>query len=323
MPSVSPSSDDPAAAASAPDWFADALAAPAEDGRVFVDGAAVHYRVWDRRGTGDPSAEYPPGSPVDDHSHQSGGPGILLVHGGGAHAHWWDHIAPQLAHTHRVAALDLTGHGDSDARSHYALEQWADELLAVSRASGLGERPVIVGHSMGGMVTYIAAHRHRGELGGVQIIDSPIRPRTPEEETRRGAALGRDKKVYPDVDTALAHFRLIPSQPVVLPYVARHVGRMSLGSVDGGWSWKFDPAMVTRDGSDLLGAGPPACPLAFLRAEDGILSEEVFTAMRTRFGPRALVTELPHTGHHPMADRPLLLIAVVRATLAAWAAALR
>ena len=224
-----------------PDWFTDALAAAAEDYRVIVDGAAVHYRVWDRRGTDAYAA----------------GPGILLVHGGGAHAHWWDHIAPQLAGSHRVAALDLTGHGDSDPREHYALEQWADELLAVAEAAGLGPRPVVIGHSMGGMVTFVAAHRHGGAFGGVQIIDSPIRLRTPEEETRRGAALGRDKKIYPDVDTALAHFRLIPSQPIVLPYVARHVGRMSLGGVEGGWSWKFDPAMVARDGSELLGAGPP------------------------------------------------------------------
>ncbi len=293
----------------APQWFTDALAVPAESGRTVVDDAKVCYRVWDTR----PASPAPgtPGTPA---------PGILLVHGGAAHTHWWDHIAPQLASRHRVAALDLTGHGDSDPRGHYALEQWADEVMAVAEAAQLGPRPVIVGHSMGGMVTYIAAQRHGARLGGIQVIDSPIRLRTPAEEETRGTALRGPKKVYPDVATALEHFRLVPQQPTSLPYVIRHVAEASLGAVDGGWAWKFDPSMVDRDGSTALGAPAPQCPLAFFRAQDGIIATDVFAGMLERFGPEALVVELPHTGHHPMADQPLLLVAVIRAALAAWAA---
>lgn len=298
---------------SAPQWFTDAVATAADRGSVCVDGAQVAYRVWDRRprpGSG-PAGHGPPHSRAET-------PGILLVHGGAAHTHWWDHIAPQLACRHRVAALDLTGHGDSDTRPHYSLAQWTDELMAVADAAGLGPRPVIVGHSMGGMVTYVAAHRHGAAIGGIQVIDSPIRLRTPEEEETRGSALRRPRKVYPDVATAMEHFRLVPAQPTVLPYVMAHVARASLGEVRGGWSWKFDPSMTGRDGSDALGAGAPPCPMAYFRAQDGIITDEVFAEMRARFGPGALVFELPHTGHHPMADQPLMLVAVIRAALAAW-----
>ncbi|WP_182359230.1 alpha/beta fold hydrolase [Tomitella gaofuii] len=299
---------------SAPQWFTDALAARPSHGEVTVGGAQVRYRVWERHAAPRHAA------PRDAGPQDAATPGILLVHGGAAHSHWWDHIAPQLADRHRVAALDLTGHGDSETRDHYALAQWADELVAVAEAAGLGARPVVVGHSMGGMVTYVAAHRHGDRLGGIQVIDSPIRLRTPAEEETRGSALRRPKKVYPDVDTALAHFRLIPAQTVTLPYVIDHVARTSMGPVPGGWSWKFDPSMTGRDGSDLLGAGPPPCPMAYFRAQDGIIADDVFAEMRARFGPGALVFELPHTGHHPMADQPLLLVAAVRSVLAAWAA---
>jgi NAD-dependent SIR2 family protein deacetylase len=44
----------------------------------------------------------------------AGFPPLVLIHGGSAHAHWWDHIAVELAHTHHVIALDSRGHGDSD-----------------------------------------------------------------------------------------------------------------------------------------------------------------------------------------------------------------
>ncbi len=298
---------------SAPQWFTDAVATAAHRGSVSVDGAQVAYRVWDLRADSGPASAggRAPGT-------APGGPGILLVHGGAAHTHWWDHIAPQLACAHRVAALDLTGHGDSDTRPHYSLAQWTDELMAVADAAGLGPRPVIVGHSMGGMVTYVAAHLHGARIGGIQVIDSPIRLRTPHEEETRGSALRRPKKVYPDAATAMEHFRLVPTQPTVLPYVMEHVARTSLGEVPGGWSWKFDPSMTGRDGNDALGAGAPSCPMAYFRAQDGIITDTVFAEMRARFGPGALVFELPRTGHHPMADQPLMLIAVIRAVLAAW-----
>lgn len=288
--------------ATPPTWFTDALTAEARAGEVVVDGARVAFRVWDAADRAD-------------------GPGVLLVHGGAAHSHWWDHIAPQLTPRHRVVALDLTGHGDSDKRDHYALEQWADELIAVVHAAQLGPAPVIVGHSMGGMVTYVAAHRHAAELGGIVVIDSPIHRYTPDQEETRGAALARPQKIYPDVATALAHFRLVPPQPTTLPYVMDHVARESLGRVTDGYSWKFDPTLVRRDGSDALAARGPQCRLAYYRCADGIIDDEMFDDMRARFGPSALVTTLPHTGHHPMADQPLMLVALLRATVAAWEAA--
>ena len=57
----------------------------------------------------------------------------MLVHGGAAHSGWWDHVAPLLT-WHRVVALDLTGHGDSDRREVYDMRLWAREVVAVAAA---------------------------------------------------------------------------------------------------------------------------------------------------------------------------------------------
>src|SRR5271168_4120234 len=129
-----------------PAWFTAALASSAVPRITTVAGASVAYRTW-----GEP-----------------GGRGIVLVHGGAAHSRWWDHIGPLLVEGRRlIAAIDLSGHGDSDRRDSYTFDQWADEVLAVAAAAGITAPPVIVGHSMGGLVALRAANLFGARLEGI------------------------------------------------------------------------------------------------------------------------------------------------------------
>ncbi|KAF0958435.1 alpha/beta fold hydrolase [Rhodococcus sp. T7] len=280
----------------APHWFTAAVAAPVDIGRVDVAGAEVHYRAWG----------------------PTGAPGLVLVHGGAAHSRWWDHVAPMLAAGRRVVALDLTGHGDSDRRPEYGLERWAEEALAVAKPAGISGAPVLVGHSMGGMVSYVAAQLFGEDLAGVQLIDSPVLARTPEEEEARKQRAFGPKKVYPSREVALERFRFVPPQDTVVPAVLRHVAETSMEEVDGGWSWKFDSSFFAREGSGHLGASDPRCRLAYFRAENGIVTDEMMDSMRSRFGPTAVVVEIPDAGHHVMIDQPLALVVGIRTVLASW-----
>ena len=56
-----------------------------------------------------------------------------------------------------VAALDLSGHGDSGRRETYSLDLWAAEVLGVAEDAGIAGPPTVIGHSMGGFVTLRAA----------------------------------------------------------------------------------------------------------------------------------------------------------------------
>src|SRR3546814_6913575 len=84
------------------DWSSDVCSSDLVD----VEGASVHYLAW-----GEPGRR-----------------GLVFVHGGGANAHWWTHIAATFAGERRVVAVDLSGHGDSSHRERYELEQWAREV---------------------------------------------------------------------------------------------------------------------------------------------------------------------------------------------------
>ena len=274
----------------APDWFLRALAQQPEHREVAVEGAAVHHRVW---------------GPL-------GAPGVVLVHGGAAHSGWWDHVAPLLT-GHRVAALDLTGHGDSDRRDTYDPHLWAREVVAVAAAAEL-DRPVVVGHSMGGWVAVTVAAEHAGDVSSVVVVDSPLNDQPPDEERLRERR--RPHRVYPTAEEAVARFRTLPPQDVVLPYVRDHVARGSLRAVEGGWSWAFDPDFFgTRLRlRDLLpGAG---APLTLLRCEHGLVSAAMAEEMAGLVRGGMPVVELPDAGHHPMLDQPLALVAVLRTLLA-------
>ncbi len=86
-----------------PQWFYRALATPFDENTIDVDGVPIHYLEWGHRDQ----------------------PGLVLVHGGAAHAHWWTFLAPMFAENWPVVALDLSGHGDSGRREIYSHEAWA------------------------------------------------------------------------------------------------------------------------------------------------------------------------------------------------------
>ena len=106
---------------------------------------------------------------------------IVLVHGGGAHSRWWDHIAPLLARGWQVLALDLSGHGDSGRRPRYSLDTWASEVLAVVAEAGDAASSVVIGHSVGGLVTLRLASLAGSQIAGAVAIDSPVRDMAPED----------------------------------------------------------------------------------------------------------------------------------------------
>ncbi|MCP5199832.1 MAG: alpha/beta hydrolase [Gammaproteobacteria bacterium] len=290
----------------APAWFGEALARPFASHVVDVLDCPIHYLRWT--------------PPTESGARR----GVLLVHGGGAHANWWRFIAPFLAADYVVAALDLSGMGDSGRRDSYDAAQRSAEMLAVAAAAGLGPRPFVVGHSFGGYQAMRLGAKHGGELGGVVIIDSPIRPPGHEEDPVPRRAL-KVERHYPSFDIAVERFRLMPPQECANDYLVEFIARHSIRQAAAGWTWKFDvAAMGARRWEEPFPehCANLACRAALLYGErSALVDASVVRHMAGLLGPHAPVIGIPDAHHHVMLDQPLACVTALRAVLAGWACA--
>jgi pimeloyl-ACP methyl ester carboxylesterase len=84
-------------------------------------------------------------------------------------------VIPQLAQNHEVYALDLLGFGLSakPADGGYSLADQGQLVLAFINELQL-QQPTIVGHSMGGVITALAAAQSPEKIGGLVMIDAGI-----------------------------------------------------------------------------------------------------------------------------------------------------
>ena len=290
----------------APDWFQAAIARPYETGETVHDGCKITYQAW-----GDPA--HPP---------------VFLVHGNGAHAHWWDFTAPFLADEgFYIVATNLSGMGDSAHRDSYGVDVFDAELEAVMEAAGLfdhAQAPIVIGHSFGGRVVMALGSRISDRLGGVVIVDSPVPPKSEIGAfTPRASAPQRFYESVPDI---LARFRLLPPQPCENDYVMDYIARWSVKRAEGDkWTWKFDPNMMAsldwRSNIYEHFSGI-SCRLAVMRGEkSALVNNHVWDYMHSLAGEEAVFISTPEAQHHVMLDQPLALTASLRTLLAAWKSA--
>lgn len=108
---------------------------------------------------------------------------VLLVHGLGSSSRDWEYQMPELQARHRVIALDVRGHGQSDKpRQRYSIAGFAADVAAL--IDHLQLAPVhLVGISMGGMIGFQLATERPQLLKSLTIVNSApeVKPRSVRE----------------------------------------------------------------------------------------------------------------------------------------------
>lgn len=303
----------------APAWFEAAVAQTPERSALAVEGANIELLTWG----------------------QVGKPGLLFLHGNGAHADWWSFIAPYLAKDYRVTAMSLAGMGESDWRETYRFSDFADDAEAVSRATGLydgGRKPIYIGHSFGGGQVFFTAAQRPELMEAAILVDTGFGGPPPEVLKERAArrellanipSPDKPTRIYPTLAKALERFRLMPPQPAENHYILDFIARRSLKSAplpEGGegFAWKFDPNMwekLDRSGMGMSHGGklpPVAVPLVHMYGEKSRIIERRRAGEETALAEIAQEIEIPDSHHHVMIDQPLALVAALRTLLATW-----
>jgi pimeloyl-ACP methyl ester carboxylesterase len=263
----------------------------ARRGSVDVNGLRLSFLEWEA-----------PGRPV-----------VCFLHGGSAHAHWFDRVTPALVGRFHMIALDQRGHGESEwARPPaYATENFAADLLGVLHAFGW-RRVALVGHSMGGHNAMSFSAWHPDRVSALVIVDS--RPSIPVDRLDRLRTRGMvTLRPYPTREAAAASFRLLPRETVADPALLAHLGRSGVVERDGQWIYRFDPASNGQrqpvDAWTLVDR--ITAPTLVVRGElSPNFTREMADKLRAAI-PGAAYTEIPGSYHHLVLDNPTAFVQVV------------
>jgi pimeloyl-ACP methyl ester carboxylesterase len=117
-----------------------------------------------------PTVEVSPGVEIA-YERTGTGPSVLLVHGITESHRSWDPLIAPLADSFDVVAVDLRGHGQSSTVAPFDAGVFAADLAALTGSLGLG-RPLLIGHSLGGVV--VSALASAVDVTGVINLDQSL-----------------------------------------------------------------------------------------------------------------------------------------------------
>lgn len=267
-----------------------------------------------------------------------GRPPLVLVHGLRDHSHSFDDLARALRDAYHVYAVDLRGHGDSETTPYYAFGHFVLDLRNLVQALRL-ERPVLVGHSMGGEVVASYAGAFPDVPDRIVMIEGlgppPLDMDREVDWTIEGfRRIDRARQGTPGfTDLEAAYRRLRSRNPRLGEAQARRLA--ALGTrlrEDGLLEWKFDPMLCTLAVSGTFNLEYQkafwrritAPALIVHGAESGefwherpgarYLEPEELAARLAAFRNATLV-EIPEAGHMVHFDQPAALAAAIRGFL--------
>ena len=237
-------------------------------------------------------------------------PTVCFLHGGSAHAHWFDRVTPAFADRYHLIALDQRGHGESQWAEPpaYGTENFASDLIGFFDSLSL-ERVALVGHSMGGHNSMSFAAWHPDRVSALVIVDS--RPTIPADRLDRLRRRGeRTLRPYPSQEAAAQLFRLIPRETNADPSLLAHLGASGVVQRDGAWFYRFDPASNSGrrpvDAWTLLDR--ITAPTLIARGElSPVLPRDMADKLLASIRGATLV-EIPASYHHLVLDNPTAFV---------------
>ncbi len=237
-------------------------------------------------------------------------PALLLIHGAGCGSSHYAGLLPQLGPHARVVAIDLPGHGQSDAPTpptppRDLLELYVQVCLDLAEHLGLG-RYMVAGHSMGGAVAQLLALRAPERICGLGLIATSAR-----------------LKVAPALLAAIRHgFDAVPIMMASVGYSPATPRERALSMAR---------AQVQADQETML-ADFRACGLFDLRQDVGALNQAPFAttiisaaddlltppklqARLQELVPRAELATISRAGHFCCVERPDAVAEILAAAL--------
>lgn len=253
---------------------------------------------------------------VADVSGPVGGPPALLLHGGGQTRHAWHGTAAALARAGwRTASMDMRGHGESSwaPDGDYRPDAFAADALAMAEV--VGERPVFIGASLGGISSLVAVGEATAPVArGLVLVD--VAPRISRDGVERIISFMQARPEgfasLDEVADAVAAYNPHRPRPTDLEGLKRNVRQRE----DGRWIWHWDPRFLGQgeappDETRVIGyeerlrdaARAVTVPTLLVRGARSDLLEEDGAADLLELIPHARYARVDGAGHMVAGDK--------------------
>ncbi|MBN1387691.1 MAG: alpha/beta fold hydrolase [Bacteroidales bacterium] len=249
---------------------------------------------------------------------------FVILHGLYGSSDNWVSIAKALSDTYRIILPDLRNHGNSPHNQIHTYTSMSEDIFELVNKLEISKF-VLVGHSMGGKAASFFARQWPEMLAGLVIIDiSPFRtgPEHIASDTMHARILEKmsetDPSLFENREDADKIFREITSSGKVRNFLLKNLQRNNKDIFE----WKLNPRNLYDnlenifDGFEIPGHGEVehvyGYPVFFLRAlNSDYLSESDYGPIQKLF-PAAEIIEVPDTGHWMHAEKPELIIKLLR-----------
>ena len=235
---------------------------------------------------------------------------VVLLHGGGQTRHSWDRTAERLAAAgSTVLTLDARGHGDSDwaPGGDYSIDDFVGDLLTF--VATLDRAPALVGASLGGITSLVAAGEHPGLARGLVLVDVVVSiERAGVNRIREFLTAHRDGFAsLEDVAAAVEAYNPGRRRSRNLDGLRKNVRQRD----DGRWYWHWDPAFISNDDEPQRrtdrqrlrqAASAITIPTLIVRGLQSDVVSDAGIADMQRLIPRAQIVEVPQAGHMVAGD---------------------
>lgn len=207
---------------------------------------------------------------------------VVCIHGLTANCRCWDVIAEAISPRFQVIATDLRGRGFSDRPSKgYSVLHHIQDIKALLGALGI-ERPAIMGHSLGALITLAFAALHPDMVDRIVLIDGA--GALSQEQMNLvfqslKPSLERLGQVFPSVDSYLSLMKKAPFLQPWSPAIENYF-RYEIETVEGGVRSNIRPEHIKEEIENLRVIDPSSyyskitCPVLILRATHGMLGQD-------------------------------------------------
>ena len=255
---------------------------------------------------------------INLHYTRTGGskPPVILLHGLAANGSCWAAVAQSLEEDYDVIMPDARGHGKSSAPNDgYQYEDHANDVVGLIETLRLSS-PILIGHSMGGLIAAVVASRNPKLLRGLILADpSFLSPKVQSEVRDSDVADQHRRYLNMSLDEVVAEARIRhPKRSLdTIERIARARLQTSMGAFDvlTPPNPNYMQVMSAIEIPSLLVIGGPA----------GVVSPEVAADLQ-RLNPRLRVEQIPEVGHGLHYDQPERFAVIVKSFLRSFSAAI-